>query len=152
MHALIIGIEKYQHVKHLEGAVADANKVDLYLREHFKLSRNQIINLRDDGATKKKILGGFRTPSENPHIKRGDPILIYFAGHGCQLPIPKGWETGGAQHIQGIYAQDSQSHPSSEHAIFPVPDLTITSCLNSLSDMKDNNITVIFDCCHSWPA
>ncbi|KAF8580652.1 hypothetical protein K439DRAFT_1636896 [Ramaria rubella] len=150
LFALIIGIDNYHGAATLTGAVPDANKVDRYIRQHLGVSEDRITNLRDEEATRQKILEAFRALSDPSNkIRKQNPILIYFAGHGCEITRPDGWDTGGQETIQAILAQDVQLKEWSSRTVFPIPDRTIASYLNKLSKEKGNNTTVIFDCCHA---
>ena len=51
-------------------------------------------------ATRAAILDGIRAFSLNDEIKVGDPILIYYAGHGGSTETPEGWEVGNTGKIE----------------------------------------------------
>ncbi|KAF8530915.1 caspase domain-containing protein [Gautieria morchelliformis] len=151
MFCLMIGIDDYQHsnVMRLKGAVADANEVAAFVQNTLGVLPSRILNLRNEEASRKGIESAFRSLWENPSIARDDPILIYYAGHGVQMPRPETWETGGAEMIQGLLPYDADPQDSDTRTIFPIPDRTVGTWLNMLSHEKGSNITVIFDCCHS---
>ncbi|KAH7337509.1 hypothetical protein B0J17DRAFT_663251 [Rhizoctonia solani] len=65
----------------------------------------------------------------NPKINHGDPILIYYAGHEI-------W----ARHIQVIFPFDYA---------FEVPGSSGSAKINCIPDKTGDNITLIFDSCHS---
>jgi len=142
LFALIIGIDNYPHITKLKGAVADANRFQSFLQDQVKVENNRIINLRDDQATREKIEEAFCSLWEKECIKYDDPIVIYFAGHGCKIPRPPHWEAGGRNEIEGIFPYDVQSDHRSgtSTGTFPIPDRTIAAWLNILSYKKGNNI------------
>jgi hypothetical protein len=73
----------------------------------------------------------------NLKIKRGDPILIFFAGHGAETDAPVGWEAGGPK-IQMILPQNYSADAGQE--VHGIPDRVVGALLNELAREKDNNI------------
>ncbi|KZV62921.1 hypothetical protein PENSPDRAFT_230202 [Peniophora sp. CONT] len=156
LHALIIGIDKYRsdNIDDLKGAVSDADAVRDYLRAELNVPDHQIVNLRDEDATREAIIRGVRAFSEWRTIRKGDPIVIYFAGHGSTSDAPEGWHVG-SQKISLIVPHDASGYLDDDpedlvkHAI---PDRTFGALLHDLAEGDNgisDNITVIFDCCHS---
>jgi len=149
-------------VPRLAGAVADANEIRKYLENDLKVPSCQILNLRNEEATRDAIVQAFRDLQNHPGIKRGDPILVFYAGHGAESSAPPDWEAGGPK-IQTILPQNYSTEAGSE--VYPIPDRTIGALLNDLAKEKGDNIvrlnpltlqafltvqqTVIFDCCYS---
>ncbi|KAL5639795.1 hypothetical protein ACGC1H_006391 [Rhizoctonia solani] len=153
LHALVIGINAYPNISKLQGAVADADEIAHFLTSEsgLKVPPNQIINLRDETATRQNIIDSIKSLQINPSIDHGDPILIYYAGHGGQRNSTDEWkEAKGAHQVQVIfpYDYDVKTDDSSD-PIECIPDRTIAALLNGLSEVKGDNITVIFDSCHS---
>ena len=78
--ALIIGINKYDNVLHLNYAIEDAMAVKNLLINDFGFSRNNVQVLIDKEATqnniKKQLDALVRSSKEN------DRVVFYFAGHG----------------------------------------------------------------------
>ncbi|TDL22050.1 hypothetical protein BD410DRAFT_277018 [Rickenella mellea] len=151
--ALVIGINAYQSRNRLNGAVADANAFDCFLKERF--SSTHVTNLRDAEATRENIKSAFTSLRRDPRIKSGDTIIIYFAGHGARANISDRWV--------GWKPQDSQMEiicpvdigvpvGADKKPIGGIPDRTVGVWLNNLAKEKGNNITVILDCCHSAGA
>ncbi|CAE6448681.1 unnamed protein product [Rhizoctonia solani] len=153
LHALVIGINAYPNLSKLKGAVADADAITHFLtsESQLKVPPNQIINLRNETATRRNIIDAIKSLQVNPSIDPGDPILIYYAGHGGQRNATDEWkEAKGAHQVQVIfpYDYDVKTDDSSD-PIECIPDRTIAGLLNELSAAKGDNITVIFDSCHS---
>ncbi|PVF95447.1 hypothetical protein CPB86DRAFT_788001 [Serendipita vermifera] len=141
VYALIIGIDKYRHpILNLTGAVADANEVEHYIRTNFPSS--EILNLRNETATRSAIIQGIRSLWENPRIRHQDPILIYYAGHGAEKEAPQGWVHEG-QKIQILMPQDYDNDETF------ITDIAFSMLLEELATKKGDNIVVILDCCHS---
>ncbi|CAE6410945.1 hypothetical protein ACGC1H_006390 [Rhizoctonia solani] len=154
LYALIIGINSYPNIIPLKGAVNDADEMSKFLTSDLKVPLDHIINLRNESATRANIIKGFRDLQEDPRIKRGDPILIYYAGHGgSHQPSKQLKQAYGSSKIQVIFPYDYKVQvPDSTEFINCIPDKTVAALLNALSAAKGDNLTVIFDCCHSASA
>ncbi|KEP52352.1 mycorrhiza-upregulated peptidase C14 [Rhizoctonia solani 123E] len=153
LHALIIGINAYPNLAKLKGAVADADAITHFLtsESQLKVPPNQIINLRNETATRRNIIDAIKSLQVNPSIDPGDPILIYYAGHGGRRNATDEWKKAkGAHRVQVIFPYDYDvKTDGSSDPIECIPDRTIAGLLNELSAAKGDNITVIFDSCHS---
>ncbi|KAF5341816.1 hypothetical protein D9611_001450 [Ephemerocybe angulata] len=138
--AVIIGINDYHEsskMAKLSGAVPDADSINDYLQSELKVPSSQIRNLRDKQATRAGIIAAFEWLRDlnPPDFKPQDPILIYYAGHGGEVP------TKGVQTLIPVdYIPDKQP---------PIPDRTVAALINQIAKKQGNNITVILDCCHS---
>ncbi|KDN34924.1 hypothetical protein RSAG8_12014, partial [Rhizoctonia solani AG-8 WAC10335] len=177
---LIIGIDTYSQASSLgalAGAVNDANDMVKFLMSDLGVPADHIIKICDKEATRERIIQEFQALSNNQKIERGDPILIYYAGHGglekANEKIERGdpiliyyaghgglekaneeWsDKHGAKHIQVIFPYDygCRDTESANPGILVncIPDRTIANLLNELANKKGDNITVIFDSCHS---
>jgi len=111
MHALVIGIDEVKSgdVGKLTGAVADAEKIVIYLKDDLGVPEQQITLLTNAVATASGItdaLGAFAT---NNNIRRGAPILIYIASSSDKVePL-----TNHASH-DGTYPSNPGPWPLSE--------------------------------------
>ncbi|KAJ1303010.1 hypothetical protein OPQ81_011211 [Rhizoctonia solani] len=145
LHALIIGINKYKDNVHLAAAVPDAVAFKEYLANELLVPENQIKILLDEEATRSAIIAAFQELAKQDNgIERGDPIVIYYAGHGSEInPPPDRAENGSL--VQCIIPQDT----SKADQVVPIPDFTIGTLVHRIAREKGNNITLIFDCCHS---
>lgn len=87
MHALLIGIDQYKssRLETLEGAVADADAMGRLLRDTLHVPESQIVYLRNAQATRAAIMQHIRALRTRATLCAGDPILIYFAGHGVTV-------------------------------------------------------------------
>ncbi len=81
VYGLVVGIDKYQHLPKLAGAVNDARDIDDALR---KMGAKKIILLLDGEATRDKILQSWRELTDE--AAPGDTIVFSYAGHGGQEP------------------------------------------------------------------
>ncbi|CCM00513.1 uncharacterized protein FIBRA_02547 [Fibroporia radiculosa] len=150
LFALIIGINNYKYpgVHNLLGAVPDADAVRDYLQEQLGVPNSQIINLRDSQATRAAILHEINALMNDKRIQKGDPILIYYSGHGASALAPPNWEAGGS-HIQLLVPHDQSCIDRSGRQVLGIPDRTLGVLLARLAHEKGDNISVILDCCHS---
>jgi hypothetical protein len=76
-YAVVIGINRYSHVRELTGAVRDGKAMAAVLRERGF----EVKELYDQSATRERIIGELaeRLPGK---LDTGDRVLVYFAGHG----------------------------------------------------------------------
>jgi hypothetical protein len=143
LFALIIGINKYKTVKrpflNLKGAVPDADLVQSYLQKHLGVPNSQIRNLRDSEATRAAILHEINALTTDDRIQHGDPILLFFAGHGSTAPTPKGWESGGPT-IQLILPHDYLCENENGQKVLGIPDRTLCVLLERLASAKGDNL------------
>jgi len=123
--------------------------------------------LINEAASRLAILEGFRRLANDTRIQHGDPILIYFSGHGSEVHAPQGWESGrpGAK-VQCILPHDAY-FDSGDEVVAPIPDHTLGALLDTISQEKGNNIVssdkisslyvsliidlpkcVVMDCCY----
>ncbi|KAG8757674.1 hypothetical protein FRC11_004354, partial [Ceratobasidium sp. 423] len=155
IHALLIGIDSYPNLRFLRGAVADVNAIKSFLELDLGIPEEHIVALCNKQATRYRILQRFQELWNNKDIQPGDPILIYYAGHGGLREADEGWKKRyGAQKIQVIFPydyleKDPKPRGTEPHLVNCIPDTTIATLLNNLAARKGDNITVIFDSCHS---
>lgn len=145
LYALIIGIDNYAHHHKLHGAVNDAEAFEAYLTNDLLVPESNISTLHNEEATRLEIIAALQGLGINREIHYGDPIVIYYSGHGSEIePPPERAENGVL--IQCIIPQDAGTRLGE---VCPIPDFTIGCLLDNLARAKGDNITVIFDCCHS---
>lgn len=109
-----------------------------YLEEYLDVPSDQIVLLIDQDATRLAIITAIASLANNPLIARGNPILIYYAGHGTQITAPEKWECGSPdRQIQAIVPYDCTP---SGYDVAPIPDRSINGLLYAVSEKKGNNI------------
>ncbi|KIJ41388.1 hypothetical protein M422DRAFT_108764, partial [Sphaerobolus stellatus SS14] len=147
MFALIIGIDSYPKTTKLKGAVNDAQAFRKYLVDYLHVpdSKRNLTLLLNEKATKANIIKNLRALQINSQINYGDPILIFFAGHGAEANPPHEWES--KDKIQLILPYDYALEPLQFMNV--IADRVFGALLNDICRAKGDNITVIFDCCHS---
>lgn len=146
LFALIIGINKYKSfaVTTLKGAVPDANSVQQYLEKELNVPSSHIRNLRNEEATRAAIVDAFRQLQDDSRIKNGDPILIFYAGHGGEVDAPVGWEAGDTK-TQMLVPHDFRTKVNNRD-VHGIPDRTIAALLDRLSEKKGDNIVCLAAC------
>lgn len=116
--------------------------MESYLKNSLNVPDDHIRNLRDSRATRSAIIQGFDDLLNDTRIKEGDPIFIYYAGHGGEAMAPPGWEAEGHK-IQLIIPHDTHME-SKGKIVAGIPDRTIAALLNKLSKIKGDNIVCKF--------
>lgn len=81
VHALIIGIDRYQHVAPLKGAVSDARDIEASLRA---IGVKDITLLLDGAAEREAVLRA--ADGLAARLQPGDLVILSVAGHGSQEP------------------------------------------------------------------
>ncbi|KAK7460550.1 hypothetical protein VKT23_009270 [Stygiomarasmius scandens] len=153
LFALIIGVDNYadSNIPKLAGCVADANDISMFLTRDLGVQADQIINLRNEQATRTAIINNIETLGLDSRISRDDPILVYYAGHGSNIAAPREW-------IPGVSEENAKIQMLLPHDFVPtskngegqgILDVQLSTLLTRLADIKGNNITVIFDSCCS---
>ena len=123
LHALVIGINKFksERINDLRGCVADADTIDDYLLNELHVPRDQIVNLRNENATRAAILREIVALRTRSTLRKDDPILIYFAGHGTRAASPPGWKSG-SDKISLLVPHDCMVEDENGEIIQPIPD------------------------------
>ncbi|KIM75897.1 hypothetical protein PILCRDRAFT_13260 [Piloderma croceum F 1598] len=152
LFGLFIGIDEYksQAIPKLCGCKRDAQSFMDVLLHKFHVPTDNFLFFANKRATRSAIIiDGFQNHLiKNGNIQRGDAIVIFYAGHGSQTDSPNGWVADGSR-VETICPHDERSIGKDGKEIFGIPDRTIGGLLRSLATAKGDNITVIFDTCHS---
>ena len=151
LFALIIGINQYldPDLQELECAVHDARAINAFLLDQLQVPPNHIRLLTDSQATYSGILSAFRTHLvENPSIHPGDPIVLYYAGHGSRFIAPDGWPTDDGNY-ECICPSDRNTVAADGNTVEDIADWELGRMLVELASVKESNITVIMDSCHA---
>ena len=111
-----------------------------YLQKHLGVPSSQIRNLRDSEATRAAIIEAIKAFSRNDKIKEGDPIFIYFAGHGGLANTPKDWKDWRTDKIEFLVPYDYSSEKGVPDPTYGIPDRTLGALLSELASLKGYNI------------
>ena len=79
-HAVVIGIDRYEHMGKLKGAVKDARAVSEVLKSH-----GMEVTLLLDGAATRRAIADLLGTKLKAKIGAQDRVMIYFAGHGTTV-------------------------------------------------------------------
>jgi hypothetical protein len=141
--ALLIGINKYasSEIYDLDGAVPDALAFKKYLEDDLGVPASRIRLLLDAEATRSAIIQEFDNLIADQRINRGDPILIFYAGHGGEVTAPKGWQAGDPK-IQMLIPHDYRSDVDGR-GIYGIPDRTIGTLLSRVAEKCGDNIVCL---------
>jgi hypothetical protein len=96
---------------------------------------DRITTLYNADATRDNIKAKLRALVDDDMIQPGDPILIFFAGHGATAPAPKGWPTAG-DSIQMLVPHDFDPTGKSGG----LHDFNLNFLLREIASAKGNNI------------
>ncbi|KAJ6566902.1 caspase domain-containing protein [Mycena capillaripes] len=151
---LLVGLDKYQHLSQLRGCVNDVHVFQQFLDETFRAQRvmPHFKILLNREATRAAILDAFKSHLIcNERIHPGDPIIFFFAGHGSRPAAPDNIlaPTG---YVQTICPHDEGSGDGEGAYIHGIPHYTLHELFLQLAAAKGNNVTAIFDSCHSEGA
>lgn len=83
----VIGIDTYIEWPRLNTAVNDARSVKDVLLSLYHFNKDHLIELYDEQATRRNILGKLVYLAKN--VRDDDSLVIYYAGHGNLDPITK---------------------------------------------------------------
>ncbi|KIK61890.1 hypothetical protein GYMLUDRAFT_260464 [Collybiopsis luxurians FD-317 M1] len=148
--ALVIGVNEYKELVHLTGAVADADDFVDFLTVQMDVPNDHIKNLREKEATRQAITTSIAALAQDDRIENGDAIIIYYAGHGAEARPPPKWDAGGHNaRIQMLCAYDFVRAKNDTEDGQGILDITLAALLSRIAKAKGDNITVIFDSCHS---
>ena len=85
--ALIVGVDQYQSLPGLTGAVKGARLLAKKLARDFGFKQENIIELYNDDANRSNILNAFDKLTDQQKISRNDRIFVFFAGHAVTRPV-----------------------------------------------------------------
>ena len=115
-----------------------------YLENALRVDKSHIRNLRDSQATRAAIISEFIALETNPDIKPGDPILIYYAGHGGEATPPTGWEAGGAGSRTQMLIPHDYCTEVDNRKIYGIPDRSVSALITRVAKVKGDNIVSPF--------
>ncbi|KAK0451917.1 hypothetical protein EV421DRAFT_1683741, partial [Armillaria borealis] len=171
--AVLVGIDGYSTYP-LRGCVGDALAVKQYLEEDLLVPKERIQSLLGRKTShntsftdvssipsRANILSLLLSLITNPNIEHGDPIIIFFAGHGSRyassdrdddnvLDFDEELEDGHPhKFIEAFCPIDRDTIDSSGIPIPDISDRELNTILSQISRTKGHRITVILDCCHA---
>ncbi|KAK0451919.1 peptidase C14, caspase domain-containing protein, partial [Armillaria borealis] len=167
VYAVLIGIDGYSTYP-LRGCVADALAMKKYFVEYLHVPNERIQSLLGpahygDTSTevpslspsRANILSVLLSLITNPDIKYGDPIIIFFAGHGSRylLSSQDGPDDDKAlsppKFVEAFCPMDRDSRDSNGVPVPDISDRELNTILSQIVSEKGSRITCILDCCHA---
>lgn len=138
---MLIGINNYNSSEFLplRGAEPDTLQFKSYLTDRLKVPESQIVVLLNENATRKRIVKSLESMASDKRIFKGDPILIFYAGHGGETPVK---DSTGEYKIQMLIPFDFNVDESNK--VPGIPDLTIGSLIDKIAEKKGDNIVGTF--------
>ena len=130
-HALIVGINKYDHWPNLEYAARDAGEIGAVLKQ----KGFTVYTLTNQNATKKNILG--RLERIRKSVDSNSRVVFYFAGHGQTEDLPGGRERG------YIVPADADAYD------WRGTMLAMDQLNHTIKKIKAKHILLAFDSCYS---
>ena len=137
-YAIIIGIDQYESFKPLEGAAADAQAFERWIREKAKLPDANIEVLADHNEPRpmsaiKNAFVQLALKSEDGHKRVGRRLYIFLAGHGAGTELDR----------SGLFASD--------HRKITPNLLSATGVANIFGQMAlFDEVLLFMDCCRSF--
>jgi len=145
--ALLIGVNKYKHVRDLRGAVNDVHNIKRLLIKSFNFLNDEkhIKVLIDEQATRRGIIAAIKKHLI-AKVDHNSIVVLHYSGHGSQIKDVSGDEDDG--YDETIVPHDSGRDP---HPNKDITDDELNQLLAELTAITPN-VTFIFDSCHSGTA
>lgn len=141
---LTIGVNLYPYLEgdqNLNSPALDARRMADFAVSALGMAPDDILVLTDEDATGDQIRAAFRDWLA-AGTRPGDPVFIFFAGHGHQLPDNDGDEPDGRDEVLVPYDGGDRSQPD----MGLLRDDEIGELLGLLSGRR---VTMIVESCHS---
>ena len=137
-YGLVIGIDRYQHVPSLEGAVNDAEDIAAALRS---AGFNRVDLLTNEAASRSSILSAWQEIVSR--ARSGDTVVFTYAGHGAQEPERvAGSESDGMDEVF-LLSGFAEQRPGNGERILD------NEIYDLFTQAKNINIVFVADSCHS---
>ncbi len=139
--ALLIGIGAYENISQLSGPVNDVRRMKDFLIAHLGFRENEITTITDGQATYR----GLQQTMQQVLVdgtSPGDRVLVYYSGHGGQVPDHDGDEDD--QLDETLVSVDAYADRDEGHNQFTDDEFGAL-----LGQIEDRIVTVIIDACHS---
>ncbi|KAK0441724.1 caspase domain-containing protein [Desarmillaria tabescens] len=171
--AVLIGIDGYSSYP-LRGCVADALAVEQYLAEDLLVPRERIQSLLGPAncvgtptdvssviPSRTNIISILLSLITNSIIEYGDPIIIFFAGHGSRYSLSdkdgdddpdsdkEHDDEQTRKFVEVLCPVDRNTLDDSGALIPDISDRELNTILSEISRTKGHRITFILDCCHA---
>lgn len=138
LHLVTIGIDRYQHCSKLKNAVGDAEGARRAFEAIGFESHTHLVN---EAATQQAME---RLPKDRlRNISVDDSLVIFFAGHGCAVPLI---------HADETRVKTGYIVPVDGDAKQPGTCVRLRSWLDEITELPPRHILIILDACKSGIA
>lgn len=103
--------------------------------------QSEIVLLLGHSATHQAIVKAFNDLAHNTSIRLGDPIVVFYGGHGGQIPYKA--SSGEQYMIQMIVPSDYNT--GNGNGIYCISDLEIGALIDNIAENKGDNIVSFFE-------
>jgi hypothetical protein len=141
-HALLVGINAYPNFarhEQLSGCVNDVEAMATLLRGTYGFE--DVVTLIEEAATRDGVLAALNELAAR--VEDDDVVVVHYSGHGSQMTDREGDEPDGLDET--IVPNDSGRAP---HPNRDITDDELYAWIRGVTG-KTQNLTLIFDCCHS---
>ena len=143
--ALVAGVGTYRNpaIRQLKGAPNDARNFSQLLIDRYGYPRENVCLLLNEQATTAAFRSSFQAALVD-RARAGDVAVVYFSGHGSQVPDENGDEPSG-------WDQTLMFHDARSGGVKDLVDDEINVMLERLY-AKTTNVVVVLDSCNSGSA
>ncbi len=135
--AVVIGIDDYQKWPRLQYAGRDADAIRQTLIEKLGFSESRVFILKNQEATRTRILSLLNGKLGQNEVRRDDRIFVFFSGHGATRRLSSGRDLG--------YIIPADSDPQNV-ATDAIP---MTELQNIAENLPAKHIFFVMDSCYS---
>ncbi|PHJ59712.1 hypothetical protein VF14_17335 [Nostoc linckia z18] len=145
--ALLVGINNYQNVDNLKGAITDTYLQRELLMHRFGFNPQDILVVSDESEIKPTRQGILQAFEEHliQQAKPGDIVVYHFSGHGSQVFDQ---ESGLEDKLNSTFVPSDRTTSLVDNQK-QVSDITGKTLFLLMSKINTENITVVLDSCYS---
>ncbi len=143
--ALLVGINNYQNVENLKGAITDINLQRELLIHRFGFNPQDILVVSDESEIKPTRQGILQAFEEHliKQAKPGDIVVYHFSGHGSQV-VDSSFE----DNLNSTFVPSDRTISLAGNQK-QVSDITGKTLFLLMSAINTENLTVVLDSCYS---
>ncbi|MDM9580422.1 caspase family protein [Nostoc sp. GT001] len=145
--ALLVGINNYQNVDNLKGAITDTYLQRELLIHRFGFNPQDILIVSDESEIKPTRQGILQAFEEHliKQAKPGDIVVYHFSGHGSQVFDR---ESALEDKLNSTFVPSDRTTSLADNQK-QVSDITGKTLFLLMSQIKTENLTVVLDSCYS---
>ena len=145
--ALLVGINNYQNVNNLKGAITDVHLQKELLVNRFGFNPRDILIVSDESQIKPTREGILQAFEEHliQQAKPGDTVVYHFSGHGSQVLEE---DSPFEDNLNSTFLPNNRSISRTGNQKI-VSDITGKTLFLLMSRIRTENLTVVLDSCYS---